>query len=931
MRWLKTLFTGKPNVTGNAVPISAAALDIDVPRYPPFMKGLPTVEPERLIAQHPEILTQYKRAVIVPPDQYDKFYMGALRRFAAYAHLLPASQTHHHRGAGGLLRHSMEVALWSLQGADAMLLSMGKTPAQRRSIEPRWQLTAFLAGLCHDVGKPATDLTVTNSDRNLTWKPLTENLYDWAKRNKVNSYFLDWRNGRGKQHVSLSNILSERIIGTEALQWIDEGGTDLVVWLMEALNGSPGATNPLYDLVIQADSSSTERDLKTLGVAMAGYELGVPIERHLMDIMRRLIKEGIWQVNELGARVWNINGGIYLVWPASGEEIAAKVRTDDLKGFPRTADGILDMLLERGLAFVRESGDERFWKIVPDVLSAKIPNKSLACIRLRDDALISSTPIASVPGRLINSEDEESEEAPVGDGEADATTSLASCSEKAPQPVEGPGASANSTDNGVELQAQAAAKAKKPPVKQTRVVQNASPDQASATAPSVEGKVADEGETAKKVLSGKFIVDEATGEIVGVESGDRDAKKQPEIRQLTKPSTDKPVLGISKPVGLKIKSVSAESQETADPQPELTLEPAGKPARTKRKKGVVLKAPELEFTGSVGELFLALADDLQTGAKHWGQDLRVDKEGMVLLRWPVCFANYGLTAKTILDECSKNGWIWVDQDNPMMKLVDANFEGQEVKALRLMPDPGDALLYHAKYDPEKHDVEPSKRSHKAPQEAAEVTVQPQPEPETVSASNEPTVPQSEPPPKVVEHKPEVAEAAPAKSAEPESAMANEPQIQEQLPLDKVDVRVNDPKAQKTPNQGTKPQTKPNPEKVTKPQRLHSTQKPKAEAGAPAPLVTPVRDAEKGGGQAPKTPPANGTDPRLAHLIEVLDGMPAQKEEGGWRHIDRNDIKRAALKAKIAADRKDLNILIESNAKYLQVRGPYLLYQSQRAG
>ncbi|KAA3419555.1 TraI domain-containing protein, partial [Streptococcus pneumoniae] len=33
---------------------------------------------------------------------------------ARFAHLLPASQSHHHRGAGGLLRHSLEVGLWAL-------------------------------------------------------------------------------------------------------------------------------------------------------------------------------------------------------------------------------------------------------------------------------------------------------------------------------------------------------------------------------------------------------------------------------------------------------------------------------------------------------------------------------------------------------------------------------------------------------------------------------------------------------------------------------------------------------------------------------------------------------------------------------------------------------------------------------------------------
>ncbi|TQF08288.1 hypothetical protein FJV41_50740, partial [Myxococcus llanfairpwllgwyngyllgogerychwyrndrobwllllantysiliogogogochensis] len=142
-----------------------------------------------------------------------------LRRFVSYCHLLPASQAHHHRGAGGLLRHSIEVGLWAAQASDKLLLDLGSTPAQRRQIEPRWQLTAFVAGLCHDVGKPATDLVVTSHDRTKVWKPLTENLSDWATANDISAYFLDWRPGRAKQHVALSNLLADRIIGAETLGW----------------------------------------------------------------------------------------------------------------------------------------------------------------------------------------------------------------------------------------------------------------------------------------------------------------------------------------------------------------------------------------------------------------------------------------------------------------------------------------------------------------------------------------------------------------------------------------------------------------------------------------------------------------------------------------------------------------------------------------
>ncbi|WP_347308783.1 MobH family relaxase [Thiobacter aerophilum] len=378
--------------------------DDEIPRYPPFMKGLPAVSPEKLLETQAELIERIADTAIALPAQFERYYLSAIRRFAQFAHLLPASQSHHHRGAGGLLRHSIEVGLWALQSADKVLLDAAKTPSQRREMEPRWQLAVFLAALCHDAGKPVTDLTVTNKDRTAIWKPIKEDLYAWAMKNGVEAYFLDWREGRSRQHTVLSNLIADRIIGAETLEWIEEGGTELIVWLMESLAYNPSPTNLIHDLVIKADQTSVERDLKTLGVAMAGYDLGVPVERHLTDIMRRFIKEGVWLINEPGARLWNIGGHIYLVWPAAGEEIARQVREDGIPGIPRTPDGILDMLVERQIAFVREGAapGDRLWKIAPKVLSDKIPDICLSAIRLRDEAMVSSVPIPSVEGAIVN-------------------------------------------------------------------------------------------------------------------------------------------------------------------------------------------------------------------------------------------------------------------------------------------------------------------------------------------------------------------------------------------------------------------------------------------------------------------------------------------------------------------------------------------------
>lgn len=380
--------------------------ETEVPRYPPFMKGLPVVGIDRLLASQQELIDRIADSAMATPPLFRAHYLAATQRFAGFAHLLPASQSHHHRGAGGLLRHALEVGLWALQSADRVLMNTAISPHQRREMEPRWQLAVFLAGLCHDAGKPATDLVVTDKERTSTWHPIREDLHAWATRESISAYFLEWREGRGKQHTALSSLIADRIIGGATLSWIAENDTEVVVWLMESLANNPGPTNPIHDLVRKADQTSVERDMRSFGVAMAGYELGVPVERHLADIMKRFVREGVWLVNVPGARLWHMDGHLYLVWPAGGEELARQVREEGIPGIPRTPDGLLDMLIERGMASLpggstSVSSNPDFWYIAPAILTEKIPDIKLRAIRLLNDGLVSTLPLPSVAGSLV--------------------------------------------------------------------------------------------------------------------------------------------------------------------------------------------------------------------------------------------------------------------------------------------------------------------------------------------------------------------------------------------------------------------------------------------------------------------------------------------------------------------------------------------------
>lgn len=411
-------------VTSPVIPLAPAkeakSLDQlrDIPRYPPFMEGLPLCHPSNLLATQKELVDGI-RQIIANEALLNDHYMPAMLKLAALVQLLPASQAHHHRGGGGMLRHSLEVGLWSLQQTEGKLIRGVVTPQQRRIIEPRWKLTVFLAGICHDLGKVITDISVTDRANELKWGPYKQGLYDWAISHKIENYFLHWQEGRGKKHVTVSSTFLDSVISKDTRDWISDGSTDAWVWLTESLNNNPGSTNQIHNFVVKADQLSVERDLKSMGVAMAGYEIGVPVERYLTDIMRRLVQEGIWRINEPSARIWNLDGTTYLVWPMAGEEIARRTKDEDIPGLPKTADGILDMMVEREIAFMREDEADPFYYISPEVITEKIPNMRMKAVRLRDQALISAMPITPIPGKIHSSKSGSSGHAKREDAQAE--------------------------------------------------------------------------------------------------------------------------------------------------------------------------------------------------------------------------------------------------------------------------------------------------------------------------------------------------------------------------------------------------------------------------------------------------------------------------------------------------------------------------------
>lgn len=359
-------------------------IDEGIPAYPPFRQGLPVVPADHLIASQKQLVQTLYGAVGVSTEDWKKLYLPVLHSYAAYVHLLPASEGNHHRGAGGLLRHGIEAALYAVRrvdGGDSLEKSAYlMLPDERKKREECFRLAVFCAAILHDIGKPVTDMQIYDLDNPDTiWNPaLLPSLIDWAAEHRVERYQIRWRPGRMDKHRHLGMAVITHLLHRPTMGFLsaqDPLWSDL---LFRSVNHDETGANKVRDFATFGDRESVRLDLRTQGVA--GNDMGVPVERFLLDAMRSLMFDGSWKVNESNATVLVCalpdEGGARqpapgtlvaaLIWPKAGRDIVSRCEQDGVPGIPRDPQILADMLLDRGIALPAREAEENqaripFW------------------------------------------------------------------------------------------------------------------------------------------------------------------------------------------------------------------------------------------------------------------------------------------------------------------------------------------------------------------------------------------------------------------------------------------------------------------------------------------------------------------------------------------------------------------------------------------
>ncbi|MDU8924337.1 MobH family relaxase [Pasteurellaceae bacterium LIM206] len=150
--------------------------------------------------------------VSMSPEMFKKLYQEPINRYSEMVQLLPASESHHHAHAGGMLDHGLEVIAIATKLRQNYVLPQNAAPEEQARQRDVWTAVIIYAALLHDIGKVAADIEIQlkNDTRWFPWQGIPKEAYKF-RYIKERDYNL---------HPVLGSLLAQYLLPEAALNWI---------------------------------------------------------------------------------------------------------------------------------------------------------------------------------------------------------------------------------------------------------------------------------------------------------------------------------------------------------------------------------------------------------------------------------------------------------------------------------------------------------------------------------------------------------------------------------------------------------------------------------------------------------------------------------------------------------------------------------------
>ncbi len=296
----------------------------------------------------------------------DSLVRATLEQVFEFVQLLPASESHHHAGPGGLALHLVDVAHRALCIRSGMELPSEAIPEARFERKHAWTFGVLVVALFHDIGKPLTDIRVEGRDskgRPIRWQPLVGTMQESGVA-MYRPVFPPASERNYEAHARMGIVLLQRCVPREGLQWIASDQQ-----LMDCISRSlAGDATVLTQIVRQADMESVAHDLLHGSRVRFATARSVPLIEILMARLRHLLSghDGtVIPINSSGAAGFVQGELTWLVVPRVVDLLTEDVkRTHPDRSLPSDRTRIYDTFLEYGA--IRPVGGEMrrsVWRI----------------------------------------------------------------------------------------------------------------------------------------------------------------------------------------------------------------------------------------------------------------------------------------------------------------------------------------------------------------------------------------------------------------------------------------------------------------------------------------------------------------------------------------------------------------------------------------
>jgi integrating conjugative element relaxase (TIGR03760 family) len=290
---------------------------------------------------------------------FDVLLLEPLHKFAEAVQLAPASEAHHHCGAGGLLTHTVDVITIALKKRRGYQLPLGGSITDINHQRHLWTYGVFVACLLHDIGKISGNIRlvlILKDDSEKIWTPHDEPL---TAIKQAMGYHIQFEKTPYNYHRQIA-LTHFDFISRIARAWLAQAPM-VMAQLCAFLWGDKFESGIIGEIAEFADRESTARDLKIPSAHRLSDAVSA-IDRYLR-MMRQWIADGAIKINTNGGMGWvDNNGNCYLVCRSLAEKIIQECASLNIKNLPQDHVRIYDILQDHGYALSTPEG-KAVWTI----------------------------------------------------------------------------------------------------------------------------------------------------------------------------------------------------------------------------------------------------------------------------------------------------------------------------------------------------------------------------------------------------------------------------------------------------------------------------------------------------------------------------------------------------------------------------------------